>query len=167
MIPVAILCGGYGTRANLPINKCFIQVGNKPFILHQMEYMESFGYDTFVLCRGTGGTLTALRNARDQLGDRFIVLYGDTLLRLDVTDFISKWDNVATPAIVAMYDKIDAGVNGISGWMLDMLDDDVTDFATLRDEARTRLMTHHYQAPRRFLDVGSPEELAITKKALT
>ena len=167
MLPVAILCGGHGTRSKQPINKCFISVANRPFILHIMEMLEVQGFSTFVLCRGTDGTLTALRNAREQLGERFIVCYGDTLLRMSYTDFIASWDKAKTPAAMAMYDKIDAGVHGITSWMLDMVGEDVTDFAVLRDEARPRMMIHIYQAPNRYLEVGTETAIELTRLALS
>ena len=166
MLPVAILCGGYGTRAQQAINKCFVPVGDKPFILYLMEQMETQGFTTFVLCRGTGGTLAALRDARDQLGERFLVLYGDTYLPLNFRDFVNAWDRSNAPSITAMYDKVDAGVNGFMTHTLDMVDEDVTSLATLQVELRTRLMTCHYPAPLRWNEVGTPEALAQTKREL-
>ena len=126
MISVAILCGGRGTRANLPINKCFVDVAGKPFILHIMEQLEQYGFTSFVLCRGEEGTLAALRNARTQLGERFIVLYGDTLLRLDYSRFIAEWEDSGHPHACAVIDGVDAGVNGFTDWTLDVLDDTET-----------------------------------------
>lgn len=167
MLPVAILCGGYGTRSRQPINKCFVPIGGKPFILRTMEMLEEEGFSTFVLCRGTDGTLTALRNAQDQLGDKFLMLYGDTFLRMSYSDFVTSWEKARTPGAMATYDKIDAGVHGVTSWMLDMVDEDVTDFAVLRDEARARAMIHMYQAPQSWLEVGSPSALATTKEAFS
>jgi NDP-sugar pyrophosphorylase family protein len=166
MMPVAILCGGYGTRAQQPINKCFVDVGGKPFILWIMERYEAQGFTTFVLCRGTSGTLAALRDAREQLGERFILNYGDTLLRLNLKDFVARWDNSKSPSITAIYDKIDAGVNGFMTHTLDMLDEDVTDLKVLQQELKMRAMTCHYDAPLPYLEVGTPQALAHTKREL-
>ncbi len=167
MLPIVILCGGLGTRSGQPINKCFVQVGNKPFILHIMEQYESQGYDTFVLCRGTGGTLSALRNARERLGEKFIVNYGDTLLKLDMSDFIAAWERSKAPSITAVYDKIDAGVNGFMTHTLDMLDEDITDLRVLQKELKSRMMTCHYPAPEIWHEVGTPTALAETRRAFT
>ena len=166
MLPVVILCGGHGTRAKQPINKCFVQVGDKPFILHIMEQYESQGFNTFVLCRGTSGTLAALRDAREQLGERFILNYGDTLLRLDLSDFIAAWDRSQAASITAIYDKIDAGINGFMTHTLDMLDDDITDLKVLQQELKTRMMTCHYPAPSPWVETGTPSALAKTRELL-
>ena len=165
-IPVAILCGGYGTRAKQSINKCFTDVNGKPFILWIMEQFETQGFTTFVLCRGTDGTLNALRDARDQLGGRFICVYGDTLLPLNFSHFIKEWDRVSTPSIQATYDDIDAGVNGFMTHTIDMVDENTTSLATLQLELRTRHMTWHYPAPVPWMEVGTPEALAQTKREL-
>ena len=157
-LPVAILCGGNGTRANLPINKCFVAVEGKPFILHIMEHFEEQGFTTFVLCRGTGGTLKALRDASGQLGEKFLVAYGDTLLRLDLRHFVSEWQRSRRSAIVAEYDGVDAGVSGYATWMLDLVDSD--DLAAMRNEAISRYMVHQYKAPEKWIEVGTPEALA-------
>ncbi len=165
MIPVALLCGGHGTRAKTPINKCFVDVAGKPFLLRILEQYESQGYNTFVLCRGTDGTLNALRNARDQLGERFICQYGDTLLRLDLADFIARWDMSHAPSVSAIYDKTDAGVNGFMTHTLDMCDEEVSDLKILQQELKARGMTHHYAAPEPWLEVGVPTALAETRRA--
>lgn len=167
MIPVAILCGGHGTRSKQPINKCFVSVNGKPFILRVMEQLEDYGFSTFVLCRGTSGTLTALRNARDQLGERFLVLYGDTYLPMNYMKFINAWDQSGLPSITATIMSIDAGVNGFSAWMLDLLDENETDLSVLQHELQNRCLTYHYLAPHPWLEVGTPEALAKTKATLT
>lgn len=167
MIPVAILCGGHGTRSGQSINKCFVQVGTKPFILHIMEQMEEYGFTTFVLCRGTQGTLQALRDAREQLGERFLVLYGDTYLQMNYSKFLSEWDDSGRPGITACIAGVDAGVNGFSTWMLDMLDEDQVDLPILQAELLNRGLMHYCTAPNPWLEVGTPEALAKTRAMLT
>ena len=159
-IPVAILCGGHGTRSGAPINKCFQDVSGKPFLLRILEQYETQGFTTFVLCRGTDGTLNALRNARDQLGERFLCQYGDTYLRLSFKDFINKWDRAGTPSIQATYDKIDAGVNGFITHTLDMCDETVSDLSILQKELKTRGMVANYPVPLPYKEVGTPSALA-------
>lgn len=166
MLPIAILCGGRGTRANLPINKCFVSVNGKPFILRVMEQLEDYGFSTFVLCRGNSGTLTALRDARDQLGERFLVCYGDTLLPMDYANFVDEWNESTLPAISATIMSIDAGVNGFSAWTLDLLDETVTDLSVLQTELRNRCLVHYYLAPERWHETGTPEALAETRATL-
>src|SRR5690348_8831713 len=52
---VVLFCGGLGTRIreyseNLP--KPMIPVGNRPILLHLMEYYSQHGHKDFVLCLG-------------------------------------------------------------------------------------------------------------------
>lgn len=166
-LPVAILCGGHGTRAKQPINKCFTSVAGKPFLLHTLEMLEIQGFSTFVLCRGTDGTLADLRKAKDQLGEKFLLLYGDTMLRINYSLFVHDWEKARTPAAMATWDEVDAGVHGLTSWMLDMLDDDYTDFVALRDEARKRMMIHIYESPVPWLEVGTETAIELTRLALS
>lgn len=163
MLSVAILCGGLGTRAKQPINKCFVDVGGKPFILHVMEQLERFRFTTFVLCRGTDGTLTALRNAREQLGERFLVCYGDTFLPLDYDHFVKTWNTSNQPCITATINGIDAGVNGFSSWTLDMLDTTVSSLVALQTELRNQEMVEYYPTDNPWHEVGAPEALEETR----
>ena len=163
MLSVAILCGGKGTRAQQSINKCFVEVAGKPFILHIMEQMESFGFTTFVLCRGEGGTLAALRNARAQLGERFIVLYGDTYLPLDYSQFAQEWSDSGKPSATTLQKGIDAGVNGFVDWTLDMLDETETSLVALQQELRKRSLVNYFTAPEPWHEVGTPEALKETR----
>ncbi len=53
--PVAILCGGYGTRlGDLTKNtqKCMVDVNGKPFLGHVLELLASQGIEQVVLCVG-------------------------------------------------------------------------------------------------------------------
>jgi NDP-sugar pyrophosphorylase family protein len=166
-LPIAILCGGEYTRANTPINKCFIEIHGKPFLLHILEQMERQGYSTFVLCRGTSGTLNALRDARHQLGPKFLVLYGDTIIpELNIADFVAQWYWSNLPSAVAEIGGIDAGVLGFTSRMLDMVPDEETSLVALQAELRTCRLVHHYEAPGRWQEVGSPEAITNTKLML-
>jgi len=166
-LSVAILCGGEYTRAKTDINKCFIEIRNKPFILHIMEQFERAGYTTFVLCRGTSGTLTALRDARRQLGPKFLVCYGDTILPdLNIADFVAQWYWSNMPVAVAEIGGIDAGVSGFTGRVLDMVPDSETSLVALHEELRTARLVHHYDAPGVWQEVGSPNAIANAKLML-
>lgn len=111
--PVCILAGGLGTRlgvhaAHLP--KALVEVAGKPFLFHQLGLLRRHGAHRVVLCvghlghqieeavatvesgldleivhdaPGEPGTARAVRGALPLLGDRFLVLYGDTYLRID------------------------------------------------------------------------------------
>lgn len=111
-LPVAILAGGLATRLG-PITetipKALVDVAGKPFIVHQLALLRAAGIQRVVLCvahlaeqieavlgdgreyglevvyahdplLGTGG---ALRGALPLLGERFLVLYGDSYLTCD------------------------------------------------------------------------------------
>ena len=110
-LPVAILAGGMATRLRPlteTIPKSLIEVGGKPFVVHQIELLRSHGITDVVLCvahmgekiKGTLGdgsswgvhldyvfdgpmllgTGGALRKALPLLGKAFFVLYGDSYL---------------------------------------------------------------------------------------
>ena len=51
---------------------------------------------------GLEGTLGAIRRARELLGERFLVLYGDTYLRIDYADFARAWRDCGLPAAMAV-----------------------------------------------------------------
>lgn len=57
-IKVVLFCGGLGLRLYPDtdiIPKPLIHVGNKPIVLHLMEYYSSFGHNHFILCLGYKG----------------------------------------------------------------------------------------------------------------
>jgi NDP-sugar pyrophosphorylase family protein len=94
------------------------KVAGEPFLLHQLRLLANHGARNVVLCVGhlggqieeeigsdrfgieirysydspsLDGTLGALRRARPLLGDCFLVLYGDTYLRIDYEVFSAAW----------------------------------------------------------------------------
>jgi MurNAc alpha-1-phosphate uridylyltransferase len=119
--PVCILAGGRGTRlrelvATTP--KPLITLAGEPFLFHQLRLLAGHGATRVVLCVGylgelieqrvgadrfgieiaysydspqLDGTLSAIRRARPLLGERFLVLYGDTYLRLDYGAGARAW----------------------------------------------------------------------------
>jgi MurNAc alpha-1-phosphate uridylyltransferase len=113
-LPVAILAGGLATRMKPltdTVPKSLLEVGGKPFAIHQLELLARRGVRRIVFCvghlgrrffdsLGDGrrwnlsieyvfdgptqlGTGGALKNAVPYLGDAFLVLYGDTYLDCD------------------------------------------------------------------------------------
>jgi len=114
MFPVAILAGGLATRLR-PITetipKSLIEIAGKPFIHHQLEYLQKQGVSSVVLCIGYLGEMVktavgdgsdwgikvdysldgptllgtggALKRALPLLGEQFFVLYGDSYLPID------------------------------------------------------------------------------------
>jgi NDP-sugar pyrophosphorylase family protein len=113
-LPVAILAGGFATRLRpltKSIPKSLIELAGKPFAVHQIELLRSYGITDMVFCvghlgekvratLGDGsffgvhlnyifdgpvllGTGGALRKALPLLGEAFFVLYGDSYLDCD------------------------------------------------------------------------------------
>jgi len=110
--PVCILAGGKGTRLGLRDRpKPLVEVLGEPFLFHPLRLLRSHGARRVVLCvdhlgeqiaeavgdgsafgldarvafdaPGLTGTAGAVRGALEHLGDEFLVLYGDTYLRID------------------------------------------------------------------------------------
>jgi NDP-sugar pyrophosphorylase family protein len=113
-LPVAILAGGLATRlrpVTEKIPKSLVDIGGKPFLIRQLEYLKCQGITRVVLCLGylgdqvekvVGkgsdfalevsysydgpnllGTGGALRQALPLLGEQFFVFYGDSYLPID------------------------------------------------------------------------------------
>ena len=114
MLPVAILAGGLAMRLRPlteKIPKALVQVAGKPFIFHQLDWLQRQKAERVVLCVGylgemirdqvgTGepwgievqysfdgeklqGTGGALQKALPLLGKEFFVFYGDSFLPID------------------------------------------------------------------------------------
>jgi NDP-sugar pyrophosphorylase family protein len=130
--PVCILAGGLGTRLGSRVRevpKPLLEVAGEPFLLHQLRLLSSHGGDEIVLCvgylgeqieaeigaeqfgmrvrysfdgPGLDGTLGAIRRALPMLGERFLVLYGDTYLRIDYARVADVWRASGLPAVMAV-----------------------------------------------------------------
>jgi NDP-sugar pyrophosphorylase family protein len=111
--PVCVLAGGLGTRLGAAVAdtpKPILPVAGEPFLKHPLALLAAHGATRAVLCVGylgerieaalgaeqfgiellyaydppdLAGTAGAIRPVLDLLGDRFMVLYGDTYLRID------------------------------------------------------------------------------------
>jgi NDP-sugar pyrophosphorylase family protein len=130
--PICILAGGLGERlgeqtANTP--KPLLEVAGQPFLLHQLRLLAAHGAARVVLCVGyrgelieervgrerfgisieysydspqLDGTLGAIRRALPLLGERFLVLYGDTYLRIDYGAAAGSWIRSGAPALMTV-----------------------------------------------------------------
>jgi MurNAc alpha-1-phosphate uridylyltransferase len=218
--PVCILAGGLGTRLGERVRdtpKPLLEVAGEPFLVHQLRLLAAHGAREVVLCvgyrgeqieerigpercgiriaysydaPGLDGTLGAVRRARQQLGERFLVLYGDTYLRLDyaaaarawresgLTGLMcvlrneGRWDTsnaVFVDGRVSEYDKraprpemrwIDYGLGGLRQSALDLLPPDATDLADLYHLLAREGQLCGFEAHERFYEIGTPEALA-------
>lgn len=219
---VCILAGGLGARlgervAETP--KPLIEVAGQPFLFHQLQLLARHGATRVVLCvgyrgnqieravgatrfgidiaynydsPGLDGTLGALRKARGLLGDRFLVLYGDTYLRVDYVAAAARWRESGLPGLMVVlenrgrwdasnavyrdglvvnYDTrspssdmcwIDYGLGGLTRESLDLVSADETDLATLYGRLAQDGLLCGYEATERFYEIGRPETLQET-----
>lgn len=220
--PVCILAGGLGTRLGERVQtvpKPLIEVAGAPFLDHQLRLLAAHGAERVVMCvgylgeliereigasrhgieiaysydgPGLDGTLGAIRRARALLGERFLVLYGDTYLRVDYRAVAESWTASALPAVmtvlrnegrwdvsnavlrdgmVVRYDKasptpemrwIDYGLGGLTAAALDAAGEDEHDLSGLYRLLAERGELMGFEAAERFYEIGSPAALAET-----
>jgi MurNAc alpha-1-phosphate uridylyltransferase len=224
--PVCILAGGLGSRLGERVRdtpKPLLEVAGEPFLVHQLRLLAAAGAAEVVLCvgylgelieRAIGterfgirilysydgpdpiGTLGAVRQALPRLGERFLVLYGDTYLRLDYPAAAKSWiasDRLGLMTVlrndgrwdtsnavlvgdqVTMYDKqhptadshwIDYGLGGLRADALDLVAPDAEDLADLYHELSLRGQLHGYEAGERFYEIGTPQSFAEAARFL-
>jgi NDP-sugar pyrophosphorylase family protein len=220
--PVCILAGGLGTRLGSHVRdtpKPLIEVAGEPFLYHQLRLLAAHGAHEIVLCVGylgeqieaaigasrfglriaysydgpeLIGTLGAIRRAAPLLGDRFLVLYGDTYLRIDYAGATAAWQRSGLPAMMTVlrnegrwdtsnvdfdgarvlaYDKraphtrmawIDYGLGGLARSALDAVGPEVVDLSDLYHHLAAQGKLFGYAATERFYEIGTPAALAET-----
>jgi NDP-sugar pyrophosphorylase family protein len=220
--PVCILAGGRGTRLGERVRdtpKPLLEVAGRPFLLHQLALLAEHGAREVVVCVGyrgeqiassigpeafglrvryshdapeLDGTLGALRRALPLLGERFLVLYGDTYLRIDYQAVDAAWQASGLPAVMTVlrnegrwdtsnvlfrdgrverYDKhnptpdmswIDYGLGGLEAGALDAAGAQERDLAVLYERLAARGELLGFEATERFYEIGTPQALAAT-----
>ena len=220
--PVCILAGGLGTRLGARVRevpKPLLEVAGQPFLRHQLRLLAQHGVREAVLCVGylgeqfealigrsqfgisiaysydgpeLAGTLGAIRGARPLLGERFLVLYGDTYLKLDYGAAATAWELSRLPAMMTVlrndgrwdtsnvvfandrvleYDKrtptpqmhwIDYGLGGLTAAAIECVPTAERDLAALYAELSRRGELFGFEATERFHEIGSPQALAET-----
>ena len=135
---------------------------------------------------GTGG---ALRDARALLGDRFILTYGDVLRRFDYDRFVQQHmgnclavyprlttgNSDVAEGFIVRFDKrapelpyVDAGFSVMLASTIDLLPEtgpcsfEEIVFSNLAEHGGLESEVVYHE----FFDIGTPEELAKTRKAL-
>jgi mannose-1-phosphate guanylyltransferase/phosphomannomutase len=138
-----IMAGGEGTRlrpltANQP--KPMLPMANRPMAEHVVDLLKRHGYDEIVITVaflantirtyfGDGsefgvrfhyateetplGTAGSVLNAREQLDERFLVISGDVLTDIDLTELVQHHERtgaVATLALKAMENPLEFGI---------------------------------------------------------
>lgn len=220
--PVCILAGGVGSRLGdrvLSTPKPLLEVAGEPFLIHQLRLLAGHGVREVLMCvgylgeaieqtigyqrfgirvaysydrAGLDGTLGAIRRAAELLGRRFLVLYGDTYLRLDYRAAVEAWDRSGLPAMmtvllndgrwdasnaqfdgarVVAYDKqapsanmrwIDYGLGGLTQSLLGLLGESATDLSILYRELANRGELFGFETHERFYEIGTPAALHET-----
>jgi NDP-sugar pyrophosphorylase family protein len=220
--PVCILAGGLGTRLGERVRevpKPLIEVAGQPFLFHQLQLLAHHGATRVVLCVGylgaliedrvgderfgvrieysydaaeLDGTLGAIRRAAPRLREPFLVLYGDTYLRLDYAAAAAAWKASTLPAMLTVlrnegrweasnavyaegrvlaYDKhaptadmrwIDYGLGGLTPDSLALVDPAERDLASLYTVLASRGRLFGYEVSERFYDIGTPSALSET-----
>jgi len=224
--PVCILAGGRGTRLGArarDVPKPLLEVAGEPFLIHQLRLLAAHGVDEVVICVGhhgemiesrlgatrfgmriaysydapeLDGTLGAIRRALPLLPERFLVLYGDTYLRLDYRAAERTWRESGLPALmvvlrnsgrwdtsnavydgerVVAYDKraptpemqwIDYGLGALSAAVIASVDEAETGLEILYATLARRGDLCGYEARQRFYEIGTPAALAETEAFL-
>jgi NDP-sugar pyrophosphorylase family protein len=223
--PICILAGGLGTRLGEAVRdtpKPLLEVAGEPFLMHQLRLLARHGAREVVLCVGylgelierrigteqcgiairysydgpvPLGTLGAIRGAAVQLGERFLVLYGDTYLRIGYGDAARAWTASGLPAMMTVlrnagrwdtsnvsfdgrlvrYNKhhpdrsmewIDYGLAGLERGALSEVGRETSDLAELFRALSMREALFGYEATERFYEIGSPAALSEAERFL-
>ena len=223
---ICILAGGYGQRLGERTThtpKPLLEVAGEPFLFHQLRLLAKHDAERVVLCVGylgemieervgrarfgitidysydspqLDGTLGAIRRAVALLGDRFLVLYGDTYLRLDYRAAVGGWIKSDAPAMMTVlrndsrwdtsnvvyadrrvlaYDKhhitpemrwIDYGLGGLTSEGLRAVHERERDLASLYRRLAQIGSLHGFLATERFYEIGTAKGFAETEEFL-
>jgi len=226
LAPVCILAGGRGTRLGERVRdvpKLLLEIAGEPFLIHQLRLLAAHGVRETVICvgyrgeriesriggerfgvriayshdgPGLDGTLGAIRRALALLPERFLVLYGDTYLRLDYAAADRAWRESGLPALmvvlrnegrwqgsnaqyehghVVAYDKhapsadmswIDYGLGGLTAGGLARVPESESDLAALYNTLARRGELCGHPATERFYEIGTPPALEETEAFL-
>jgi MurNAc alpha-1-phosphate uridylyltransferase len=223
---ICILAGGRGQRleertAHTP--KPLLDVAGEPFLFHQLRLLAEHGAERVVVCVGylgemieervgrsrygitidysydspqLDGTLGAIRRALPLLGDRFLILYGDTYLRLDYRTAVAGWIKSDAPALMTVlrndsrwdtsnvvyanhrvlaYDKhrftpdmhwIDYGLGGLKNEAMRAVQERERDLAALYHRLARIGSLYGFLATERFHEIGTARGLVETEAFL-
>lgn len=224
--PVCILAGGLGTRLGERVRevpKPLLEVAGEPFLIHQLRRLAAHHARRVVICvgyrgeaiverightrfdidisyshddPGLSGTLGAIRKAAPLLGERFLILYGDSYLRVDYTAAARAWRGSGLPALMTVlrnegrwdasnvlyragrviaYDKdaptaamrwIDYGLGGLCSRALSAIPASERDLASLYRALAQRRELCGFAVSARFYEIGTPAALAETEAFL-
>jgi len=138
MYKVAILAGGLATRLRPlteTIPKSLVEVSGKPFIIHQINYLNQQGVKNIVMCVGYLGEMIqevvgngksfgvnikfsydgeyllgtggAIKNALPLLSDNFFILYGDSYLPINYSKIQQAFINSNKMGLMTIFKNKD------------------------------------------------------------
>lgn len=222
MPPVCILAGGLGTRLGEHVRttpKPLLEVAGEPFLMHQLRLLAAHGAREAVMCVGylgdliearigperfgirirysfdapeLDGTLGAIQRALPLLGERFLVLNGDTYLPIDYAAAAAAWSASGLPALMVVlhndgrhersnvlyaeervlaYDKraptaamrwVDCGLGGLTATVLEDHAPLAPDLAELFSELAGDRLLYGFQTDERYYEIGTPGALVET-----
>jgi NDP-sugar pyrophosphorylase family protein len=206
------------------VPKPLLEVAGEPFLMHQLRLLAEHGAREVVLCvgyrgeqirarigrerfgidvrysfdadPGRDGTLGAIRRALPLLGERFLVLYGDTYLRIDYRAVARRWLQSGLPAVMTVlrnegrwetsnaiyrdglvlrYDKraptaemhwIDYGLGGLTARALRRAPAPEDDLAALYERLAQEHELMGFAASERFYEIGTVRALRQTEAFL-
>jgi NDP-sugar pyrophosphorylase family protein len=202
------------------IPKALVEVAGAPFIFHQLALLRRHGAERIVLCVGhlgeqieaavrdgsalglevrysydgpqPAGTAAAVRGALELLDDTFLVLYGDTYLRIDYAEVERALRGSGLPALMTVlrnegrwdtsnvlfergrvirYDKvnptpdmhwIDYGLGAFKADALRTVATESSDLAAVYSALALDGQLGGFAATERFYEIGTPDALAET-----
>ncbi|MFL5829854.1 MAG: sugar phosphate nucleotidyltransferase [Solirubrobacteraceae bacterium] len=202
------------------VPKALIEVAGAPFIFHQLTLLRSYGARRIVVCIGhlgeqieqtvgdggelgldvsyshdgpaPVGTAGAIRQALPDLGEFFLVLYGDTFLRIDYRAVQRAFESAGLPALMTVlrnqgrwdtsntnfaagrvitHDKrhptpdmhwIDYGLGVMSAAAMRGVRPEASDLSDVYGELARRGELAGFEATERFYEIGTPGALAET-----
>jgi len=220
---VCILAGGLGTRLGERVRdtpKPLLEIAGEPFLVHQLRLLAAHGAREAVLCvgylgerieacigderfgigirysfdaPGLDGTLGAVRRALPLLGERFLVVNGDTYLPIDYVAAVATWRASALPALMGVlhnegrhepsnarfadglvlaYDKraasgtmdwIDCGLGGFEAETIERSAKHERELAELFARLAGERRLCGFEAAERYYEIGTPAAFAETE----
>ena len=128
-----VFCAGLGTRLRPVVKdcpKCMVKIGDKPILEHILKHLEKHGIEEVMInlhhrplkfMRYFGTRLTYLYEkellgeektievARPWLGDRFVVMNGDTLTNVNITKMIELHNRAKAGKTTFIDNEVNAG----------------------------------------------------------
>lgn len=207
------------------IPKALVPVAGRPFLAHQLELLSQQGFTHVVLCVGhlaeqienafgnhplknlqleyshdgeqLAGTAGALRRALPKLGDSFLVLYGDSYLKIDFRPICAAFTQCGYPMLMTVMENshgkepsnvhfqegkvleyhkknphtqmhhIDYGLNLCRAEVFRELCPDQADLSEVQSNLAKRGLLAGYEVNQPYYEIGSPSGLQTLENLLS